>query len=94
LRSTEIAPQWWTNWNNLGVSYERNKQPKKAEEAYLKAIANGDYYLAYENYANLLLKQKRFSELDKFLKQRALVKFPYNERLNQIYQYLRQQNAD
>ena len=94
VRSTEIAPHWWTNWNNLGVSYQMNNKPKKAEQAFLKAIKNGDYYLAYENYANLLLKQKRYKGLLKFLEQKALPKFPYNQRLAEIYQFAQQQNAN
>lgn len=94
VRSTKIAPHWWTNWNNLGVSYQMNGQEKKAEEAFLKAIKNGDYYLAYENYALLLLKQKRYPELKIFLQEKALPKFPYNERLYQIYQFVEEKNAD
>jgi len=94
VRSTEIAPHWWTNWNNLGVSYQMNGQEKKAERAFLQSIKNGDYYLAYENYANLLLQQERYQELIKFLEKRALPRFPYNDRLFQIYQYAQEQNVD
>ena len=94
VRSTEIAPHWWTNWNNLGVSYQMNGQEKKAEQAFLKAMKNGDYYLAYENYASLLLKQKRYPELKKFLKEKAIPKFPYNERLYRIYQFVEEKNAN
>lgn len=94
VRSTEIAPHWWTNWNNLGVSYQMAGQEKKAERAFLQSIKNGDYYLAYENYANLLIKQKRYLKLKKFLENKALPKFPYNERLYQIYQFVQEQNAN
>ena len=94
LKSTQIAPHWWTNWNNLGVTYQVQGEPALAKQAYLRAIKNGDYYLAYENYATLLFKQKRYLELKKFLEKQALPRFPYNQSLNQIYQYVNEQNVD
>src|SRR3989339_54461 len=94
LKSTIIAPHWWTNWNNLGVTYQAQGKSALARQAYLKAINNGDYYLAYENYATLLLKQKKYDKLRHFLENRALPRFPYNQSLNQIYQYIQQQDAD
>lgn len=93
-RSTEIAPHWWTNWNNLGVVYQREGKLKQAQQAYLRAIQNGDYYLAYENYASLLFRQKQFNRLKKFLNEQALTKFPYNTRLRELNNYLNQQNVD
>jgi tetratricopeptide (TPR) repeat protein len=92
-RSTEIAPHWWTNWNNLGVVYQGKGKLKLAEQAYLKSIKNGDYYLAYENYAGLLIQQKKFPQLRQFLDNEALPKFPYNSRMREISEYLKQQNA-
>lgn len=53
-KSTELAPNWWTNWNNLGVIYERKGDYQSAKKYYQKAIDNGKYYLAYENIAKLL----------------------------------------
>jgi len=52
-KSVEVAPFWWTNWNNLGAIYEQEKDIKKAKEAYLTAIKNGQYYLSYENVAKI-----------------------------------------
>ncbi len=92
-RSVKLAPHWWTNWNNLGVSYLLQGQEKKAEKAFLKSIENGDYYLAYENYSNILVKQKRYAELKLFLEKQALPKFPYNNRLREFYQFVQAQNA-
>lgn len=54
-RSVEIAPFWWINWNNLGATYEQEKNIKAAKEAYLTAIKNGQYYLSYENVAKISL---------------------------------------
>jgi len=85
LRSTKIAPYWWINWNNLGVTYQAQGKLALAERAYLQAIDNGDYYLAYENYAKLLLRQKKYDKLLHFLEKKALPRFPYNQNLNNIY---------
>ncbi|MCX6706029.1 MAG: hypothetical protein NTV24_02900 [Candidatus Woesebacteria bacterium] len=52
-KSVEVAPFWWTNWNNLGAIYEQEKDIKRAKEAYLTAIKNGQYYLSYENVAKI-----------------------------------------
>lgn len=89
-RSTQLAPNWWTNWNNLGVVYEKKGDLNKAKQYYQKAIDNGDYYLAYENLAIILIKQKKFKEAQGFLEKDALLKFPNNERLQSIYSYLNQ----
>jgi tetratricopeptide (TPR) repeat protein len=88
-RSVEIAPYWWTNWNNLGAIVEREGKLKKAEEYYLTAINNGEYFLAYENYAMILIKQEKYDEAKMFLEENALLRFPYNERLNQAYLYIK-----
>jgi len=86
--SVRLAPYWWVNWNNLGVIYEREGKINKAEECYQKSINNGDYYLAYENYVAILIKQGKDAQAREFLEKEALVRFPYNERLKQFYQYL------
>lgn len=83
LKSTKMAPYWWTNWNNLAVIKEGEGDFKKAEEYYKQAIKNGEYYLAYENYAKLLLKQKKKKECIDFTKQ-ALKKYPFNGRIYEI----------
>lgn len=54
--STKLAPNWWTNWNNLGAMYERRNDLSTAKNYYQKAIDNGQYYLAYENLAKIYLK--------------------------------------
>lgn len=64
--STKIAPFWWTNWNNLGVIIEKEKDYEKAINYYQKSIDNGKYYLAYENIAKLLLAQKQYTETKNF----------------------------
>ncbi len=46
---------------------------------YLKAIALGDYYLAYENIARTLVNRAKYKEAEDFIKNRALPKFPENK---------------
>lgn len=87
-KSVELSPKWWTSWNNLGAVYEREENLLKAQEYYQKAIDNGQYYLAYENYAGILIKQKKFAEALKFLESEALVRLPDNLRLQQMLQGL------
>lgn len=87
-KSTKLAPYWWTNWNNFGAVYDHYGDFTKAEEYYKKALNNGDYYLAYENYTLILIKQEKFNDAKAFLETEALLKFPYNERLNAAYLYI------
>lgn len=85
-RSTELAPTWWTNWNNLGVILEREGDLNLALSYYKKAIDNGQYYLAYPNYAQILLKQGRLEEAKIFLAD-VLRYFPHNSHLVELYRY-------
>ncbi len=52
--STQLSPQWWTNWNNLGVVEENRGNIAEALQDYQKAIDFGHYYLAYMNKARVL----------------------------------------
>ena len=87
-KSIELAQDWWVNWNNLGAVYEKKGNFLKSENCYLHALKNGDYYLAYENYAGILIRQKKYLEAKQFVWEKALPKFPYNQKLNSIYNFL------
>lgn len=76
-KSTQLAPKWWTNWNNLGVIAEKNQDFNKAAEYYQKAIDNGSYYLAYENQAKLLFFHKD-PKVAKNFTEESINKFPQN----------------
>ncbi|EKE05141.1 MAG: hypothetical protein ACD_19C00425G0002 [uncultured bacterium] len=89
-KSVDIAPYWWTNWNNLGAIVEREGDLETAATYYKKAIDNGNYYLAYENYALILIKQEKYGEAEKFIKDSTIF-FPQNQRLIQYLQYIKQQ---
>lgn len=78
-RSTELAPNWWTNWSNLGAIEERRNNLTQAKKDYQKAIANGGYYLAYENLANIYFKENPREARD-FCK-KSLNALPLNSRL-------------
>lgn len=82
--SVNLSPKWWTNWNNLGAVYEREGDLPKAESYYRKSIDNGQYYLAYENYAGILIKQKKIAGAKDFLEKEALKRLPYNLRLQKM----------
>ena len=79
-RSIELEPKWWTPYNNLGVIYEREGDLKKARELYEKAIENGNYFLAHENLAFIVLKEEESEEAMKIINQ-SLAVLPYNLRL-------------
>lgn len=79
-KSIELAPSWWTNYNNLGAYWERKGELEKAERLYKRAIDNGNYYLAYQNYAFVLLKQDKYKEVVEFL-EKNINSFPENSRL-------------
>lgn len=77
--STQLAPYWWTNWNNLGVMYEREGDLNTAGQYYQKAIQNGHYSLAYENMAKILLSSDGKSA-EEFTR-KSLKVLPNNPRL-------------
>jgi len=85
--SIKLAPYWWTNWNNLGVIYELKGDLKRAKKMYLRSIENGHYYLAYENYVKILIKEENYKDCLDFLEKKALLVFPENEFLNRVYFY-------
>lgn len=86
-KSTTLAPAWWTNWNNLGVVKEDAGRLEEAKADYKKAIDNGGYYLAYGNYARVLIKQEKFSEAKEFVIN-SLRLYPSNSTLLDLYRYL------
>lgn len=87
IKSTELAPYWWVNWNNLGAAYEREGNIQKAQKCYEQSIKNGGYILAYENYAKILVSQERDSKKTKEFIKKALNLFPESDILNRLYLY-------
>jgi len=91
--SIQLAPYWWVNWNNLGAVYEQEKNIQKAAEYYQKSINNGQYYLAYENLAKILvLYGKNQKMTEEFLK-KSLQLFPENENLRSIVTFYNQKKT-
>lgn len=87
-KSIEMAPVWWQHYNNLGVVYQFEGNFRKAEELFLKSIKNGEYELAYENYIQLLINEKKYDQAKKYLNNEALKKYPKNSKLHQFRVYL------
>jgi len=79
-RSIELEPKWWTPYNNLGAVYQQERDLKKARELYEKSIEKGNYFLAYENLAFIVLKEEEPEEAIKIINQ-SLTVLPYNLRL-------------
>jgi protein O-mannosyl-transferase len=85
-RSMELSPYWWTPPNNLGVVYQRQGDLEKAKELYRLAISNGDYFLAYENLAAILVQEDDPEAV--VVVEAGLARFPYNRNLLEMAFYL------
>jgi hypothetical protein len=82
-KSVELEPSWSISLNNLAVAYENKGEVQKARTLYERSIKAGDYYLAYENLASLILRQDGPQKALEFLDS-ALAKLPNNEKLNRL----------
>lgn len=80
-KSVGLQPNWAISLNNLGAVYNRMGDLQKAKLYYENATEKGDYYLAYENLALLLVNTEDYDEAFRFF-QKALAKFPNNARIN------------
>ena len=87
-KSTRLAPYWWVNWNNLGASYEREKNIPKAQESYEKSVHNGDYSLAYENLAKIYVVYGTDKKQTEAFLNKALQMFPESETLRGLRERL------
>jgi tetratricopeptide (TPR) repeat protein len=86
-KSIALQPKWTFPWNNAGAVYEYQGDLAKAKKYYQKSIDISDYYLAYENLAGILIREKKYSEAKEFVGN-ALLKLPKNYRLRNIYEEL------
>lgn len=80
-KSITLQPEWTISLNNLGAVYNRTGDLEKAKFYYEQAMEKGDYYLAYENLAFLLVGAENHNEAFRFF-QKALAKFPNNPKIN------------
>jgi len=87
-RSVDLAPGWDINWNNLGATYNRLGDTQKAEASYLKSMEHGTYYMAYENYATILVQEGRVEEAKTFIREKALPMFPASKTLQTLWNLL------
>jgi tetratricopeptide (TPR) repeat protein len=79
-RSVELLPDWWTNWSNMGVIYQRQGKVAEARRHYEQSINNGYYHIAYENLAALLLINYDLDEARQFMLEAVKI-YPYNYKL-------------
>jgi tetratricopeptide (TPR) repeat protein len=86
-RSIVLQPKWALSQNNLGAVLERQGDLEGALDKYRKAVEFGDYYLAYENIGNILIKTKQYDQAKLFLEQ-SLQKFPQNINMQLELAYL------
>ncbi len=76
-KSIQLVGYWWLSWNNLGVIYRHKAAKtkdavylKKAQDSFQKAVDNtNNFYLPYENLAELLLNFKTPQETIVFIQQ-------------------------
>lgn len=87
-RSTELAPHWTINWNNLGAAHDHFQHTNEAEYAYCRSINNGVYYLAFENYAAILIRTGRLERALAFIDKLGLKGLPQNPKLLQMREIL------
>lgn len=80
-RSITLNPRWWVSLNNLGAVVEREGNVSGAKALYEQSIQAGDYYLAYENLAKLLLFRQKTHQEARDLSAKALKAFPASANL-------------
>ena len=77
-QAIQLAPQWATAYNNLGVLYAKMNDVPHEEEALKKAIKFDDHFApALLNYGKLCLRQKNFPQAEDSL-QKAINVDPGN----------------
>ncbi|MBD3279215.1 MAG: tetratricopeptide repeat protein [Candidatus Pacebacteria bacterium] len=86
-RSVYLAPDWWIPYNNLGVYYQHQGELDQAEKFYQRSIDKGNYYLAYENLAGLLIKTGELERASSLIKV-ARQKWPLSQQFWQMELYL------
>ncbi len=72
-KSISLQPNWKISRNNLGAIYQNQGKLEKAKEQYYKSIEIGDYKLAYENLASILLSQEKNKEALDLLEKGVLI---------------------
>ena len=92
-RSIELEPTWRFSLNNAGAVYEQKGDYAMAKKYYLLSIKNGQYYLAYENYAGILIKEKNYEEAERFIRE-ALRYLPENMQLRYFYVWVQNELAE
>lgn len=78
--SINLQPKWYFSYNNLGAVYQQEGNWQKAEQLYKKTLSLSDYYLAYENLAQLYTAHEPPEQAKEFITN-SLKKLPNNPKL-------------
>jgi len=79
-KSISLQVDWWFPYNNLGAVYQQEGDLKKARELYEESIEKGNYFLAHENLAFVVLETEEPKKAIEII-QKSLSSLPYNLRL-------------
>jgi len=72
-RATELDKKYAPAYNNMGIIYEHEGKPEKAEEMYLKAVASDErFYPVYSNLALFNEDRKDFIKALEYWRKRVL----------------------
>jgi len=77
-RSVQLGPKWWVNTNNLGYCLAQAGKLDEAKNYFKLSIQNGNYHMAVENYAKILIYEKDYKKARELINE-ALGLFPGNK---------------
>lgn len=83
VRALELYPTQSTS-DNLAHTYSKLGKGDKAIETYEKSLAQGEYYMTYQNYAAELLRQKKLPQA-KTVIEKGLKSYPNNPTLYLLF---------
>jgi len=91
IRATELDKKYAAAYNSLGIIYEQEGKPAKAEEMYLKAVwADERYYPAYSNLALFNEERKDFIMALEYWRKRVSYGDPNNQWTKQALQRVKE----
>ncbi len=84
----KMSPHSAIYWSNLAEIYEKKHDYQQAEKYYLQSIKEGRFYIAFEKYISLLIRQGKKTDAKIFLEKKGLKTFPYNIKLKKMYEQI------
>jgi|GEM_PF-407417 len=91
IKATELDKKYAAAYNSLGIIYEQEGKPLKAEQMYLKAIASDErYYPAYSNLALFNEARQDFIKALEYWRKRALYGEPNDPWTEQAFKRIKE----